>query len=153
MTKTGRPSKFGTIDMAQVEKLAKRGWTDEDMAAFFGIGITTWDRWKVAHPKFRGALKDWKIEADARVVRKLYERAMGYSAPDTKFATHEGKISDEREYIKHYPPDTTAAIFWLKNRDKENWRDRTDHEHSGRDGGPIETIKRVIVDSAKNPDK
>ena len=40
---------------------------------------------------------------------------------------------------KHYPPDTTAAIFWLKNRQKSKWRDKQDHEISGPDGKPIET--------------
>ena len=33
--------------------------------------------------------------------------------------------------IKHYPPSETAMIFWLKNRDPENWRDRQEVEHSG----------------------
>lgn len=42
----------------------------------------------------------------------------------TKFATSEGRITDSKEYIEHYPPDTTAAIFWLKNRQPEKWRDR-----------------------------
>jgi hypothetical protein len=26
-------------------------------------------------------------------------------------------------YIQHVPPDVTACIFWLKNRDPEHWRD------------------------------
>ncbi len=39
--------------------------------------------------------------------------------------------------VKHYPPDTTACIFWLKNRQRDRWRDKQDHEHTGKDGGPI----------------
>lgn len=27
---------------------------------------------------------------------------------------------------KHYPPDTTACIFWLKNQKPKEWHDRTE---------------------------
>lgn len=40
--------------------------------------------------------------------------------------------------LKYYPPDTTAAIFWLKNRQKDKWRDKVDHELTGKDGGAIQ---------------
>ncbi len=46
--------------------------------------------------------------------------------------------------IKHYPPDTTACIFWLKNRQRDKWRDRLDHEHSGE--VKITKIETTIVD-------
>lgn len=120
----GRPSKFDSIDLEQVEKLAVLGWTDEQMAGFFKVTPQTWHNWKKAHPKFFDALKNWKDQADKRIERSLYERAMGYSHPDTKFATHEGVITDQKEYIKHYAPDTTACIFWLKNRNTKEWRDK-----------------------------
>ncbi len=57
----------------------------------------------------------------------------------TKFATHQGVITDEREYIKHYPPDPAAAIFWLKNRQPKRWRDRIVNEHEGNLNLTIET--------------
>ena len=44
--------------------------------------------------------------------------------------------------IKHYPPDTTAAIFWLKNRKTDQWRDKQDVEHSG-------SVGVTIVDDIK----
>ena len=45
-------------------------------------------------------------------------------------------------------PDTTAAIFWLKNRRPAEWRDRVQNELMGPDGGPIQftRIENVIVD-------
>ena len=134
----GRPSKYGTINMEQVEMLASKGFTDAEMAGFFNLALSTWHLWKKEHPEFSDSLKEWKENADRKVERSLYERATGFRCIDTKFATHEGNISDSLEYIKEYPPDTTAAIFWLKNRKKAEWRDR--HE-VGLDG--TLTLKRI----------
>lgn len=127
----GRPSGFDKLDLVQVEKLTKAGFTDAQLADFFGTTEQTWNNWKKAHPKFFESLKDWKSEADHEVEKSLYHRAKGYNCTDTKFATNEGKISDSLEYTKHYPPDTTAAIFWLKNRQPKEWRDRIEQHHTG----------------------
>lgn len=125
--KKGRPSKFDTLDLKQVEKVARRGWTDADMADFFGVTERTWNNWKVAHDTFFQSLKEWRAEADERVERSLYERATGYSHPEDKIFNDGGEplVVPTR---KHYPPDTTAAIFWLKNRQPEKWRDKTEIE-------------------------
>jgi len=76
--KGGRPSKYGGVDLEQVSKLAKAGWTDQEMADFFEVDISTWHRWKGKHSSFRESLRDWKKEADQRVERSLYESALGY---------------------------------------------------------------------------
>jgi len=123
--KTGRPSKFDGIDMKQVEALAKRGWTDAEMAGFFRVAKSTWHLWKTEHPEFSDSLKDWKPEADARVELSLYERAIGYKHVETKFFVIDGEIIKERA-ARIYPPDTTACIFWLKNRKSKEWRDQPD---------------------------
>lgn len=124
--KTGRPSKY-TEDTAQLAmNYCLLGATDEDLARYFEVTTTTIDTWKNKHPEFLGAIKEGKDEADAKVAQSLYNRALGYSHPDTKFATHEGLITDSKEYTKHYAPDPTSAIFWLKNRQKEKWRDKNE---------------------------
>lgn len=145
--KGGRPSKFDTLDLRKVKTLAERGWTDAEMAAFFDVHVDTWHEWKKAHPEFSDSLKNWKAEADAKVERSLYERAIGYEHPEDKIFNHEG-VPLVVPTVKHYPPDTTAAIFWLKNRQPGEWRDKVDHEHSGPNGGPIEIaeIRRTVVD-------
>lgn len=125
-----RPSKFGDLDLVKVEALAVKGWTDNEMSAFFDIDRSTWYRWKNKHPEFCDALKGWKEHADAVVERSLYERAIGYSHPEDKIFNNNGEPMVV-ETVKHFPPDTTAAIFWLKNRDKENWRDVQGRDHSG----------------------
>lgn len=121
--KGGRPSKFDSLDLKKVQALASRGWTDAEMATFFEVDESTWTRWKEKHPEFCTSLKDWKIEADSRVERSLYERATGYSHPEDKIFNYEGTALVVPT-IKHYPPDTTAGIFWLKNRKPDQWRDK-----------------------------
>lgn len=119
----GRPSKFDGIDMDLVKLLAQRGWTDKEMAEAFKVTEATWTNWKKAHPDFFLSLKDWKVEADARVERTLYERATGYSHPEEKVFCSDGMVT-VHETTKHYPPDPTSMIFWLKNRQPEAWRDK-----------------------------
>ena len=92
------------------------------MAEFFGVNPDTWHEWKKVHSEFSEALRDWKVEADSRVERSLYERATGYSHPEDKIFNDDGEPLIVPT-VKHYPPDTTAAIFWLKNRQKDRWRD------------------------------
>lgn len=101
------------------------GATDKDLAAAFDVSEQTINTWKKEHPEFLESLKKGKFHADARVGEKLFQRAIGYEHTATKFFTHEGAILS-REYTEHYPPDTTAAIFWLKNRQPERWRDKPD---------------------------
>lgn len=126
----GRPTAYKTEYIEQAQKLSKMGATDAEMAEFFGVAISTLNLWKIKHPEFSEALSAGKEIADKRVVSSLYQRAMGYSHPDVDIRVIEGQIV-QTELIKHYPPDTTAMIFWLKNRDPSNWRDKTDIEHSG----------------------
>jgi hypothetical protein len=139
----GRPTKFDKLDLDQVKSLATRGWTDQEMADHFKVARSTWSKWKIEHPEFSDTLKDWKDEADKRVERSLYERALGYNHPQDKIFNDSGKPLIVPT-IKHYPPDTTAMIFWLKNRQPEDWRDKVETEHSGKIG--FEGIERVIID-------
>ncbi len=134
----GRPSKYESLDLEQVRKVASRGWTDKEMADFFDVAESTWNLWKIKHDEFSESLKDWKSEADQRVERSLYEKAVGYTHLDTKFASFEGRITDSVEYAKHYAPDTTAAIYWLNNRQPDKWKNIKQTEISGRDGAPIQ---------------
>lgn len=124
----GRPPEFREEFCELGRNYALLGATDAEMAEFFGVSERTVNRWKVKFPEFCQSIKEGKRQADAKVASRLFERACGFSHQDTKFATFEGQITDSQEYTKHYPPDTTAAIFWLKNRDPQRWRDKIDHE-------------------------
>jgi hypothetical protein len=130
----GRPTKYKPEYAEQVFKLCLLGATDAEIADFFEVAESTVYLWKLEYPEFSEAIKNGKLKADADVANRLYNRAMGYSHEEDKIFQYEGQpIIVPTE--KYYPPDTTAAIFWLKNRQPKRWRDRV--EHTGADGGPI----------------
>jgi hypothetical protein len=144
----GRPSEYKPEFAAQAQKLAALGATDIEVADFFGIDVRTVYRWKHDYEEFCQALNAGKDKADERVVNSLYQRAVGYEQDAVKIFMPGGAdapvYADYREKIA---PDTTAAIFWLKNRRAGEWRDKRDHELTGKDGGPIAItrIENVIV--------
>jgi hypothetical protein len=83
--------------------------------------------WKHVHPEFLESLKLGKETADRRVEQSLCRRAVGYSYDAVKIMGYEGEYTHV-PYVEHVPPDTTACIFRLKNRRRQDWRDRIDHE-------------------------
>lgn len=124
----GRPSKYKPELPEQAAKLCRLGATDRELAEFFGVSESTLNLWKSEHPEFSESLKRGKAESDARVEQSLYRRALGYSHDAVKILmTKDGDVYRE-EYVEHYPPDTVACIFWLKNRQPEHWRDKFDVE-------------------------
>jgi hypothetical protein len=132
--KGGRPTKYRRHMIEQVENMAMLGLTQVQMAGMLGIGLKTLERWMKAYPRFRRAVKRGKAEYDGKVARSLFERATGYNHPDTKFmVVSQGKNVPAEiqavEYTKHVPPDITAMIFWLKNRQPELWRDVHQVDH------------------------
>lgn len=148
MAKIGRPTKFDPLKCEQATKLARLGATDKEVADFFEVTESTFYLWKEKHPEFSEALKAGKEISDSEVAQSLFHRAKGYSHAEDKIFLHEGQpvvVST----TKHYPPDSTACIFWLKNRRRETWRDKQDHEHTGKDGGPIETKEVSTVELAR----
>lgn len=123
----GRPSKFDHAFVPQAEKLAALGATDIEVADFFGINVRTLYAWKNEHSEFSQALKVGKSTADDRVERSLFQRAIGYEQDDVKiFMPANAPAPVYAPYRAKVAPDTTAAIFWLKNRRPDLWRDRSD---------------------------
>ena len=132
----GRPSDYDSEKTPkQAKKACLMGATDKDLADFFGVSETTINNWKNEHPEFLESIREGKDVADAKVAKSLYERALGYEHPEVHVSNYQGKIT-LTELTKHYPPETTAAILWLKNRQSGKWRDR--REVTGAGGKPIE---------------
>ena len=125
-----RPSKYRPEFVTQAEKLCKLGATDLEVADFFGINVATLYRWKGEHDEFCEALKSGKEASDNRVERSLFYRATGYEHDEVDIRVVMNQIV-KTPIRKFYPPDTTAAIFWLKNRKPAEWRDKQELEHSG----------------------
>lgn len=114
----------------QARKLCLLGATDKELADFFGCNEATINNWKTRHPDFLESIKKGKSIADGEVADRLYQRAMGYSHKAVRIFNDQG-VPLEVEYTEHYPPDTAAAIFWLKNRQRGKWRDKQEVEQSG----------------------
>jgi hypothetical protein len=132
VAKTGRPTAYQPGYAKQAKKLCLLGATDTDLAKFFEVAVSTISKWKVDQPEFSEALKAGKEGADSAVAKSLYRRALGYKHRAVKIVA-DAKTGAEHivPYTEHYPPDTTAAIFWLKNRRPDVWRDRQQVEHTG----------------------
>lgn len=137
-------TKLHVADWTTKENLARvRGWfrnglTDEEVCKKMDIGVTTLYRWKQESPELRQAIIDGKAPFDDMVEEALFKRAIGYEVT-------EGRINEDGTKVmikKHIPPDTTAGIFWLKNRRKDKWRDKWDVEVTG-------DLPVVIVDDVK----
>jgi hypothetical protein len=132
MVKMGRPPAYKPEFPEQATKLCKLGAVDVEIASFFKVNISTISEWKTEHPEFGEALKVGKSVADDRVERSLYTRAIGYTYESVKIFLPKGSTRVEDAvivpYLEHVPPDTTACIFWLKNRRKDQWRDVHRHE-------------------------
>lgn len=116
-----RPTKYLPEYAEQARKLCQLGATDIQLADFFDVTEKTLNNWKLQNPEFLQSLKLGKEIPDNNVKRSLYSRAVGYSHPDVDIKMFEGRII-QTEIIKHYPPDTTACIFWLKNRLPDEFR-------------------------------
>lgn len=140
----GRPSLYRDEFPAQARKLCLLGATNVDLARFFGVGDRTLQEWIAEKPAFAQALKEGKEEADANVAKRLYSRAMGYRHKAVKIFG-DPKTGDQLvvDYVEQYPPDTTACIFWLKNRRPDLWRDRHELKHEG----------KVAVEAITNDDE
>ena len=140
---TGRPTKYKEEFVEQVYKLCLLGATDIEIADFFSVCEDTINNWKVEYPEFFVSIKKGKDTHDSdKVERSLRDRAIGYSHDEQKIFNDNGSAMVV-DTTKHYPPDTTAAIFWLKNRQPERWRDKSevDNKLSGEVKSTIDTSK------------
>src|SRR6185437_3160028 len=137
----GQPTLYSPEYAEQARKLCLLGATDQQIADFYEVSVRTIYRWKTEHDEFCQALKIRKDEIDSQVERSLLNRALGYEHEAVKiFCSKDGAVT-EVPYREVVPPDTTACIFWLKNRKKDQWRDVKAVEGSGKDGAiPLELI-------------
>lgn len=102
--KEGRPTKYNKDFLPDVTGLCMLGKTDEEIAEYLGVCTATFYNWARDYPEFLEAIREGKEKADFKVANSLYDKALA--------------------------GDTTAMIFWLKNRQKKTWRDKHDHDHN-----------------------
>ena len=126
----GRQSTYKPGFCAVALSAAERGCALREVGEALGVAEATVRLWRSQHDDFAAALKAGTQIADQRVEASLYHRAVGYSFDAVKLQVVCGAVV-ETPYVEHVPPDTTAAIFWLKNRRPAEWRDKQEVEHSG----------------------
>lgn len=123
--------------LLQLEAWARNGLTDEQIAANMGITRSTLNEWKKKYSDILDTLKRGKDIVDIQVENALLKRALGYTYIETTqervddYDPHTGlKTGSHMEVTKtvtkEVQPDTTAQIFWLKNRKPDTWRDKRD---------------------------
>ena len=111
----------------QAEKLCLLlGATSEDLALFFDVSVDTVGRWQKRFPEFEAAVKRGKMVADSHVAESMYRQATGTAKVKRVKVFADPKSGKEHivEYEETLPPNTVAGIFWLKNRQPAQWRDR-----------------------------
>jgi transcriptional regulator with XRE-family HTH domain len=124
--------------------LARRGLTDEQIAKEIRISKKTLSAWKKDHVAVGEALKEGKVIADGQVEKALYRRACGYTYTEKKITEYPDGSQRVETTRKEVVPDTTAMIFWLKNRAPDTWRDVQRQEVTGAEGGPLQV--RMMTD-------
>lgn len=121
-----------------LEGWAREGLTDEQLAGKMGINPATLYDWKKKYPKISEALKKGKEVVDIQVENALLKRALGYDFQEEKIERSDKDGLKVVQTVKHIPPDTTAQIFWLKNRRPDRWRNKP--EPASDDGGGVQII-------------
>ncbi len=122
-----------------LEAWSRDGLTDEQIAGNMGINVRTLYNWKRKSEPIFQSLKKGKEVADIEVENALRKKALGFRETEQSVSTRkvveykDGKrVREITEPVvttveKYYPPDTTAQIFWLKNRKPEQWRDKQEN--------------------------
>jgi len=124
-----------------IEGWARDGLTDEQIADNMGIHVSTLYEYKKKYPELSEALKKGKEIVDRQVENALLKRALGYEYQEVKKELKHNKETGQKEMMiteiktKEVQPDTTAQIFWLKNRKPDDWRDKRQVE--------LETSKKL----------
>lgn len=136
-----------------LEGWARDGLTDEQIASKMGIRRETLSVWKKEHPNISNTLKRGKDVIDRQVENALLKRALGYKYDEiTREVSADPETGEERLIItkvvtKEVQPDTTAQIFWLKNRKPDEWRAKRDVEDGDRQ--ELERLDDILAEMRK----
>jgi hypothetical protein len=113
----GRPTEYKELFNEQVFEMALLGLSDVQMSNILGVSEVTFNAWKHKHPEFLKSLMRGKEDADGKVAKAMYKRALGLTIIEEAL-TKDGQIVQLR---KELPPDTPAAKHWLANRQRKLW--------------------------------
>lgn len=131
-------SKWDEIEnkLTLIEGWVRNGLTDEQISKNLGISKTTFYKYKDEHIELSELLKKGKEVVDYEVENSLLKRALGYEYEEKTYETVYDKNVDRyvekltKRVTKQVAPDTTAQIFWLKNRKPKEWREKQEIENN-----------------------
>ena len=135
-----------------IEGWAHDGLTDEQIAKNIGISRSTLNEWKKKYSDISDTLKRGKEVIDRQVENSLLKRALGYEYEEVSEKFEYGVLTERKVTKKQVVPDTTAQIFWLKNRKPEEWRDkRVIDDSSAEKSAELIQNMQTIADILQNP--
>lgn len=151
----GRPTDYKKEYIDQGYRLCLLGYTDLQLAEFWGVCEATINNWKNNHPEFLESLKKGKDLADADIAESLYMRAKGYSHKEDKILSNSQDPQKPIivETVKRYPPDTTACAIWLNNRQSIRWKSRRPVENVDDDAEEVDSLEYKVVDASNSDTK
>lgn len=137
--------------LLKLEGWARDGLTDEQIAENIGISRSTLNSWKAKYPDVSDTLKKGKDVVDRQVENALLKRALGYEYTEVtkEYVPDVGKMTVTKEVTKQVIPDTTAQIFWLKNRKPGDWRDKPTNLSLEDEKTSVEDWKAAIIEIAR----
>ena len=117
--------------LLKIEGWARDGLTDKQIAENIGVAYSTFRDWIKRFPALSAPLKRGKEVIDRQVENALLKRALGYEYVETTKELTDLGLTVTKQVTKQVAPDTTAQIFWLKNRKPQEWRDKKETEVTG----------------------
>ena len=129
--------------LLRIEGWARDGLVDKQIAANIGVSERTFTDWKSKYSAISSALKKGKEVVDRQVENALLKRALGYEYEEVKEKFEGGILTERTVTKKEVVADTTAQIFWLKNRKPDTWRDKPEGTQKG-DTSLFEGIVKTV---------
>lgn len=117
--------------LLKIEGWARDGLTDKQIAENMVVAERTFTDWKKKFSAISAVLKKGKEVIDRQVENALLKRALGYEYVETTKELTDLGLTVTKQVTKQVAPDTTAQIFWLKNRKPQEWRDKKETEVTG----------------------
>lgn len=131
-------------NLIKVEGWARNGLTQEQIAHNLGISGSALKNWIKKSEPLKTAIKKGKEVSDLIIENAIFKRALGYSYEEITHERVGGEMVETKRIVKYLPPDTTAQIFWLKNRKPADWRDVKNNNIS-LDEKTIKTVKEISL--------
>lgn len=153
--KGGRPTKYNPkYHVPWVRALMREGLTVDEVAEEIGVHRDTIYEWSNKHEEFSDAINEGRSQADSMVSDSLFRKALGGTYTETRMIgtpTGNGGVAPSKveKVTREVAPDTAAAIFWLKNRQPDKWRDKREVETVLKEETIADELSQTLKDIAK----